>query len=186
MADERGNQVSSLKSKPLTVQFIDQKLPQVLPGHIPALSGAPVHYDSQKGQYVPDREDVIPQRFTLPCRPEIKDTRAMLFWCDIFDDAMGRFKLTTTSKARCDGPFSIRNKVDWDSVYATLENARNQYQNKGGALGALRRVRRRVADNISPLAEATRTASKLSPDNTYSTPVLGAVEIILDVSPHDV
>lgn len=61
--------------------------------------------------------------------------------------------------------------------------ARNKYQETKGSLGlgSLRKVRRKTADNISPWAEAAKTASALTPDNIYSTPILGAVEVVLDV-----
>jgi hypothetical protein len=95
---------------------------------------------------------------------------------------MDRFKSTKEPKGRSQTVYNIRDKTDWDSVYDTLTLAREKYQENGGSVGRwLRRVRRKAADNITPGAEVAKIASKVVPQNPYATPVVGAVEVLLDV-----
>ena len=115
-------------------------------------------------------------------RPAWTDTKAMQFWNNIFLKALAKFNSTTVEpKGRSKTQYSIRDKNDWDSLYGTLELARDEYQKAGGPVGWLRKTRRKAADNIAPLAGATELASNLNPNNPYSTPVLGAVGVLLDV-----
>ncbi|KAL1644142.1 hypothetical protein SLS58_004422 [Diplodia intermedia] len=93
---------------------------------------------------------------------------------------MDRFRSQASLKGRPKPGYDIRAKDDWDGVYDLLAVARTQYQREGGAVGFLRRVRRRAADNVGPVAETTHIASKLTPNDSYATPVLGAVEVLLD------
>lgn len=72
---------------------------------------------------------------------------------------------------------------DWEAVYAILERARNEYQSRGGPVGWWWRVRRKATNNaVAPLQGITAMASKMAPDDPFSTPVLGAVGMLLDVS----
>jgi len=115
-------------------------------------------------------------------RPAITDTRVMNFWEAIFPASMVRFSSDTTEpKARAGTTYSIRDKDNWEAVYDVLNSARAQYQNEEGAVGWLRKVRRRAADNIAPVAAPTKTTFKLAPNDMLSTPVVGAIELVLDV-----
>lgn len=105
----------------------------------------------------------------------------MGFWTGIFPEAIAQFRSTTEPKGRSKTAYNIRDKHDWDMIYDTLEAARIKYRNEGGPVGWVRKVRRKVADNIGPGAEAAKIASKVVPENPYATPVLGAVEVLLDV-----
>ncbi|KAF1973000.1 hypothetical protein BU23DRAFT_568555 [Bimuria novae-zelandiae CBS 107.79] len=51
---------------------------------------------------------------------------------------------------------------------------------RGGLVGKIRKVRRQAADNITPGAEAAKIASKVVLQDNVATPVVGAVEVILD------
>jgi len=115
----------------------------------------------------------------LPSRPLAATINAMTFWDGIFPDAMDRFKLASPEpKGRSKTPFSIRVKDNWDDIYGRLEAARTLYKNQTGFGGWLRKVRRKAADNIQPVIGVT----SFVPDLDYVTPVLGAVEVLLDVS----
>ncbi|KAL0261590.1 hypothetical protein SLS55_003020 [Diplodia seriata] len=93
---------------------------------------------------------------------------------------MDNLRSQASLKGRPKPGYDIRAKDDWDGVYDLLAVARTQYQREGGAVGLLRRVRRRAADNVGPVAETARISSKLTPNDSYATPVLGAVEVLLD------
>ncbi|KAF7556378.1 hypothetical protein G7Z17_g1417 [Cylindrodendrum hubeiense] len=88
--------------------------------------------------------------------------------------------MTTEPKGRSKTEFSIRNEDDWDAIYEKLEQARTKYQNEGGKVGWLRKVRRKAADHVAPGAEIAKNVGKLVPDNPYSTPIAGAVQVLLD------
>ncbi|OMP88709.1 hypothetical protein BK809_0005430 [Diplodia seriata] len=123
---------------------------------------------------------VLPRASRSDVRPVWVSTSAMPFWNGIFPHAMDRFRSQASLKGRPKPGYDIRAKDDWDGVYDLLAVARTQYQREGGAVGLLRRVRRRAADNVGPVAETARIASKLTPNDSYATPVLGAVEVLLD------
>jgi hypothetical protein len=117
-------------------------------------------------------------------RPVLTDTNIMKFWNGIFSAAMDRFKSMKEHKGRAQTVYNIRDKSDWDAVYDTLSSARKKYQENGGSVGAwFRRMRRKATDNITPAAEVTKIASEVVPLDPAATPVLGAVEVLLDVSP---
>ena len=117
----------------------------------------------------------------LPPRPVWAEIKDMDFWNAIFVSVMATFKATAEPRGRAKSKYDIRNKNDWDAVYDTLVVARDKYQNEGGAVGWIRKVRRRVANNIGPAVEASKMASKIAPNDPIATPVLGAVEVMLDV-----
>jgi len=182
------NSVPSLGHQPATVDFIDNHLQK----YHPAFVNPPVRYDPMSGQYVPNSQPLVPRpnngalvasapyNDLLP-RPAWTNTNAMQFWNGIFPEAMTRFRSTTEPKGLSQTAYRIRDKHDWDAVYDMLEAARTKYQQEGGPVGWLRKVRRKVADNITPVAEAAKIASKIAPNNLFATPVLGTVEVLLDV-----
>lgn len=194
MADP-GPSVSRLIHQPVTVDFIDNRLPR----YHPAFTDPPVRYDVMSGQYFPHSQALVPltkngtlvapisgspalvKLDDLPPRPEWADFKAMEFWDAIFSEAMTRFKMTMEPKGRSKTTYNIRDKDNWDEVYDTLETARNKYLKDGGAVGWLRKVRRKAADKVTPIAEVARIASKLCPDSSPGTPVLGAVEVLFEV-----
>lgn len=118
--------------------------------------------------------DVLP-------RPNWTKPNVMMFWNDILLEAMNTFQLVPELKGRAKTDYDIRGETDWNMIYGKLEGARAAYQNKGGWLGILQKARRKVADNITPVAEVATVASKAVPNNPYSTPILGCVEFILNV-----
>ncbi|KAL5325536.1 hypothetical protein ACEPPN_006663 [Leptodophora sp. 'Broadleaf-Isolate-01'] len=199
---------SPLGQRPLTVAFIENRLPALHQAFI----NPPVHWDSQNNQYVPNSQALVPvandnsivgptsdqhlvpyspppvsgpenNEDSPPPRPAWTDTRAMQFWQNIFHEALIKFKsdLTTPEpKGRSQTPYSIRNRASWDEIYDTLELARSEYQKVAGPLGWIRKIRRKGAENVAPFAAVAQSASDLAPNDPYSTPVLGAVGLLLN------
>lgn len=176
------------------VDFIENRLPK----HHPAFLNPPVRFDPMSGHYV-SKDQAVVQRPAdgsvmisgdsnalldddgIPPRPEWTNICAMNFWNGIFPKAMDQLRSTTQPKGRTATIFDIRNKQDWETIYDTLEQARDKYQSEGGPVGWLRKVRRKGADNLAPVGVLVKTASKMAPNDPYATPILGAVEVLLDV-----
>lgn len=186
--------MSRLGHRPPSVDFIENHLPK----YHPAFVNPPVHYDTMSGKYVPSSQELVPRpRYSallapeisatppddsgLPPRPYWTTTGAMKYWNDIFPGAMKDFRSTPEPKGRSKTTYNVRDKDDWDSICDTLEAARSRYRGEGGSVGWLRKMRRRAADNIAPVATTAKIVSKAVPSNPYSTPVLIVVEILLDV-----
>lgn len=164
---------------PLSVHFINHRLSNTIPDFSNAMS----HYDTSMQQYVTNGFVVAPNTVLYPPRTELETTTAMRCWQLVLTDALKTFKETKEEpEGRIATGYSIRDKDDWDAIYSVLESARAQYQRAKGPVGNLRRVRRKLADHISPLADAVKTASNIAPDSACTTPVLGSVELVLDVS----
>lgn len=117
-------------------------------------------------------------------RPEYADVEAMKHWNRLFPIAMNMFISTAPSSKPPSPEYNIRNKREWNSVYQVLENARSQYQKKGGAVGKLNFHLRKGADNIAPVANAASIASKFAPEDRIATPILRTIVILLDVRQH--
>ncbi|KAK4104488.1 hypothetical protein N658DRAFT_418442 [Parathielavia hyrcaniae] len=175
-----------------------------LPSYDPMFQDPPLHFDPASGRYVPNRQAmaaaltarrgaddhslVVAAPTTasdddgLPPRPAWAEIKDMAFWNSIFVAAMATFCETTKPvSGRSNTVYDIRTKNDWVTVYDALVAARDKYGEEGGRVGWLRKVRRKVADNIGPAVHASKVASKIAPNDLIATPVLGAVEVMLDV-----
>lgn len=86
-------------------------------------------------------------------------------------------------KGRAESGFSIRKKTDWTGVFDQLEAAKHEYSKETGFRGGFRKVYRKLADNV---AKPALGATKFVPDVDYVTPVLGAVQVLLEVGLTDV
>ncbi|KAK8112602.1 hypothetical protein PG984_013128 [Apiospora sp. TS-2023a] len=182
--------------RPPAVWYIDDRGPTVHQ----MFSHAPVHYDGTLQQYVPNGGTLatanaganhLPLSQRPPPRPEWTTLRAMEFWDTMFSDAMAKFQSTVDAHKGRPERYNIHQDLkthrkqasDWEAIYAILEHARNEYQSKGGPVGWWRRVRRKATDNVvTPLQGITAIASKMAPDDPFSTPVLGAVGMLLDAA----
>ncbi|KAJ2895302.1 uncharacterized protein MKZ38_006712 [Zalerion maritima] len=175
---------------PVTVEFIDTQLPK----YHPVYASPPAHYDAMSRKYVPnseasapkpsDRSASPPVYTELAPRPEYTSTKPMQLWNAIFPESMETFVSTKTEpKGRRETEYSIRNRSGWRAVYETLQAARHSYHNdEAGAGHWMQRARRKVADNITPAVHAARIATKLAPNEPCTTPVLGAVELLLEAA----
>lgn len=102
----------------------------------------------------------------------------MTFWDSMFPEAMDALAETPEPEKRSRTRYHIREEQRWDAVYDKLWAARAKYTRSSGLGGKLKSVRRKLADNIQIVAGIM----KFIPDVDYVTPVLGVVEILLDVS----
>ncbi|KAJ4322447.1 hypothetical protein N0V84_004803 [Fusarium piperis] len=118
----------------------------------------------------------------FPPRPALIDVKAMEYWTKLFKKALEEFNETDEPEDRNKTEYNIRNEDDWYNIYEKLEKARTKYQSETGVVGWLRRVRRKAADHAAPVAQTTSNVKKVLPENSYSTPVLGAVQLILDAA----
>lgn len=180
-------------SRPVTVDYIDHHLHEQHPMFI----NPPVQYDPMSGQYGSNSEALAPGQYApgnhalppppdgddLPPRPDWANVNAMRFWNGIFLDAITEFRKTKEPRGRSSTDYSIRSLDSWDEIYHRLEAARAKYQQEGGPVGWLRKIRRTAADNITPLAGAAAMGTKAAPSDPIATPVLAAVELVLNVSP---
>lgn len=190
--------IPKLDRQPASVDFIDNRLPK----YHPAFVNPPARYDPMSQQYVPTSQAVIPRPgpgaavfsedwgipddIELIPRPALANTTVMTLWNGIFPEAMQKFRCTPEPKVGVKAAHNIRDKHDWSEICQTLETARTLYQDNGtGRLGPLRTARRKLADNITPAAEATKFVSKAVPSDPYATPILSSVGMILDVRPQN-
>ncbi|KAK3299643.1 uncharacterized protein B0H64DRAFT_440003 [Chaetomium fimeti] len=178
--------------RPVTVDYIDHHVQKQHPMFV----NPPVQYDPMSGQYAPVTEQYAPMSGEyapnnqalapppdgddLPPRPDWTNINAMGFWNGIFPDAMTEFKKTKEPRGRSSTDYSIRCPESWDEIYHRLEAAQAKYQQVGGPVGWLRKMRRTVANNITPVAGAAGFGTKAAPCDPIATPVLAAVELVLD------
>lgn len=195
------DEIPHLHQQPPAVDFIDNDL-----GNHHSMFVNPrarYSYDNQLSQYIPNGVPQINietgifehshpngpllgthngEEVSLAVRPAFRNPKAMKFWNDLFPEAMAKFRSRSDApKSLSQTPFNIREMADWDSVYDTLAAAKDQYCQKRGTRGSIRRFWHRVEDNITPVAETAKIASNAAPDNTFSTPILGVLVVILDV-----
>lgn len=185
MSDDVPYLLSGLQ--PPSVDFIDNRLPLIHK----AFTFPWIGYDRQVGRYLPKElssADVIQQNEAAlmdrdgeeptgqPIQPDVPAT--MTFWNVIFDQSMGTFKSLHPKKPQGrvkDGfNYSIREKTAWEQVYTQLEKALERYVG-----GMYKRYRRLVGDHVTRVA---KLGVKVAPSSDITTPILGAVQIILDVS----
>lgn len=167
---------SSLYHRPASVDFIDNRLPE----HHQLFADPSMHYDPVTEKYVPIMAKVDDSA-TLIARPVLTNINAMKFWESILPKAMSELNSTAEPGGRSKTVYTIRDKTSWNAIYSILEAARFKYENREGPANKLREVRRKVASKIAPLEGVVKIASKLVPDGTPATPVVGALEVLLDV-----
>ncbi|KAH7309740.1 hypothetical protein B0I35DRAFT_453382 [Stachybotrys elegans] len=188
-------------SRPVTVDYIDQHLHE----QHPLFANPHVQYDAMSGQYAPttERHGQMPEQYAsesqvvvaeqyatnnqvsvdsddLPPRSDWTHASAMKFWNGIFPDAMTEFQKTEEPRGRSGTDYSIRSPDNWDEIYHRLQAARDKYQQVGGSVGWLQKVRRTVANNITPLAGMAKFGARAALVDPIATPVLAAVELVID------
>jgi hypothetical protein len=178
-------------SRPAAVNFIDNQLPKYHPAFINSSS----HYDAEDGIYIPNNQCTVqsdnrddasmnesstsPDYGILSPRPSWTNTEALESWNAIFPVALNKLiSISQEPSGRSKTEYSIRQgKSDWNAVYNTLENARVKYEQSSKMAGLVRKS----GENITPVAQILKLASNIDPGTPFSTPVLGAVGIFLDV-----
>ncbi|KAK3360349.1 hypothetical protein B0T25DRAFT_128413 [Lasiosphaeria hispida] len=117
-----------------------------------------------------------------PPRPLAEPAAALRFWDSLFFQAMDQFALVehpVEPPALVKLNFRIRDQRDWSGVFDQLERAKQEYSNvEKGFKAGFRRVYRSMADKVQPLIGV----ANLVPDVDYITPVLGAVQVLLEAA----
>jgi len=157
-------------------RFVDIKPTEVLgmthptPAALPAPSPAPVYHATGLTRPAPG-----PRHST---NPEENAHKTMECWSMIFPSAMKEFlSMAVKAPKHRKLEYDIRNDRSWIDVYDKLESARRYYTDQTGISGGFRRVWRWTADNTTG---PVRIAAKVVPQTDIVTPVLGAVQIILE------
>lgn len=194
--------IPSLSEQSPTVDFIEQRLPH----HHPIFRlGRPIHHESDAYNFAASHdEQALTLRPTMPIqqgrpsetyiqdnsvtttllpRPSWGDVNTMELWNALFPEALARLNETVVEpKDRANTNFSIRKGKDWAAIFSKLEQSKVVYQNEGGLVGRFTRGRRTAADNLASVNEAVGNLSKAIPDSMFSTPVTGALKVVLGVS----
>ncbi|KAK8001000.1 hypothetical protein PG991_013222 [Apiospora marii] len=104
----------------------------------------------------------------------------MSFWAEVFPEAMRRLNEEPQPYS---GPYrpqwSVRDLREWRPVEEKLDMARKEYEHFNGhqKVGKFRRKLRSAMDNtVQPLKQAM----KLVPDIEIASPVVGAIELLVD------
>jgi hypothetical protein len=115
-------------------------------------------------------------------------TTPMTFWESIFQVSLDRFKTLRPNepqgreKSGCN--YSIRKKSTWEDIYAQLQKAREFYDGDtkglwGHHAKSYNKKRRSFIDHTVPIA---RQAVRFVPQMDYTTPVVAAVQVLVDVN----
>lgn len=192
---ENSEYISHVHGRSPAVDFIDQRLPQ----HDPAFLNAPSVFDATSGRYIPLitansqkstadsfatmsvalRPGTTPgQIATFDRSSQHFEAQSMKFWNDIFSEAIGVLLADSNEPSSLaksgDG---IRNASSWEEVCARLNDAKVAYTQGEGTVGKLKRMRRKVADNMSqPAAHIAKMVPDIDP---WTTPVAGTVGLLL-------
>ena len=190
-----------LSRQSLAVDFIETHLD----AHHPAFATPPSQYDPDLRLFVisePQAQPGFPlepytmhmsQAASAPAlltgvederlapRPLAKPSEALKFWDSLFEPAMKQFKEAhPTAPPELDQRnIGIRDQTDWTGVFDQLEKAKQEYSRVDrGFKARFRRVYRKFSENVAPPMLGT---AGFIPDVDYVSPVLGAVQILLEV-----
>jgi len=121
----------------------------------------------------------VPQASAPSPRPPPVTTNEMQFWSDVFPKAMSRLQLEPEPPKLAQSNWSIRSLVFWRDVQAKLDMAQRKYDHHfGKQVGRFRRKLRDILDKcVVPLQQGV----KLVPNVDLASPVVGVVNILLDV-----
>lgn len=190
MAGKSSSLIPPVHLQPPSVDFIDNRLPE----HHGVFKNTKAHYDPRLQKYVPDQStmdgkgvienqdnDQSPdQTGPISQMGDIGDPEN--FWGLIFSEAIAAF----TSKYPKEPDelnklgYSIRNQTTWKSIYIQLHRARTVYDGtQENFQGRCKRALRKIGDNA---VEPALNATNLVPNIEYVSPVLGAVQLLLNVS----
>ncbi|KAJ4387488.1 hypothetical protein N0V93_008080 [Gnomoniopsis smithogilvyi] len=187
-------ETSAPTTQPEAVKFLDNNLADL---HV-ALKDPVSRYDCHLRRYVAVSEAIIPQEspktVDSSAQPNMLDgidgaltsiAQPMKYWDLIFQKSVDRFQTlfcTPKDREKSGWNYSVRDKSNWDGVYAQLQKAREYYDGDTKGLWGRRakdytKKRRWVVDHSVPVA---RQAVKFVPQMDYATPVIAAVQVLVD------
>ncbi|KAG8354292.1 hypothetical protein FVEN_g7715 [Fusarium venenatum] len=198
MMEPPRSHVPRISLQPPEVDFIDNHLDS----RHPAFATPPSRYSPSHGAYIicdpldqsqsltrpgsgwdliSQSNSSTPRNVQITSRPlAAEPMEALKFWDNLFRRAMNKLKENHPTGPGSKQEFSIRDKTDCTSVFDQLENAKEYYCKKDRSFKAkFTRIYRKVTDNA---AEPLLGASKFVPNIDYVTPVLGAVQILLEAA----
>lgn len=185
----------------MSVQFIDDDLKDLHNALKHPLSAYDSHYrryvavSSSPGlasgeDFAPHLTDTIPEGESSFGQSQalVPATTPMTFWDSIFQVSLDRFRTLWPDepqgreKSGCN--YSIRQKLTWEDIYGQLQKAREFYDGDTKGLWGRRaksytKKRRSFIDHTAPVA---RQAVRFVPQMDYTTPVVAAVQVLVDVN----
>lgn len=192
--------MSTPPTQPDAVRFLENNLIDLHK----ALEHPVSHYDSHLRRYVAVPEVVKPQNSTstasVSAQVEEMDesngvltltAHPMIFWESIFQKSVKRFQALWVNapkdRQKSGWDYSVRDKSSWESVYDQLQKAREYYDGDTSGLWGryakgYTKKRRWLVDHSGPVA---RQAVKFVPPMDCATPVIAAVQVLVDVSDLD-
>ncbi|KUI60968.1 hypothetical protein VP1G_08146 [Cytospora mali] len=129
-----------------------------------------------------ETESPLSAHDVMPPRPLAEPVAALRCWDSLFTRAMESFKVKHADEPESivKLKYSIRDKKDWTGVFEQLETAKKQYcKEDQGFKPVFRKVYRKFAEHV---AQPLLGVSKFVPDVDYVTPVLGAVQVLLEAA----
>lgn len=195
------NSSSRTDRRPIPVQFIDDDLKDL---HN-ALNQPLSTYDYHSRRYVAmSSTSGLARRGTGSSRAtdtvmedddDLTQTQAlvpaatpMTFWDSVFQISLERFKTLwpdePQGRAKSGCNYSIRTKSTWEDIYDQLQKAREFYDGDtkglwGRHAKSYTKKKRSFIDHTVPIA---RQAVRFVPQMEYTTPVVAAVQVLVDVS----
>lgn len=162
--------MANIVEQPPPVDSIDNRLSDFHPAS--HASSDMTRYDAASSKYVP-----LGDPRQLP--PAVE---AMKFWDNLFPEAVSQLKekhpAPSVEKRSYDGhSYLIRNKANWSEVYDELQAAKIVYDGRG-SVGRVKKGLRVFVDKV----KLVRPVTAILPSSEYLSPVLGALQIIMDVS----
>lgn len=188
MASESSSMIPPIHLQPPSVDFIDNQLPQ----HHGVFRNTNAHFDHMLQRYVSDTTSSNDQALVeSDANGEATNELAPLcqmgdvgdpekFWGLVFTDAMTAF--VTKYPNEPDGisklGYSIRSQTTWKGINDQLHKARQVYDGSQKQFrGWCKRTMRKIGDNA---AEPATNIISLIPNIEYVSPVLGAVQLLLN------
>lgn len=166
------------KQRP-SVDFIDTRMPDYHESFKQDLC----RFEPEEGKYeARDQLSIVAKHVVLPPPRQVPAAvSSMKFWESIFPNAMDKLRdsaETPEPKALARSDFSIRTAATWDEVIEKLEKSQLRYDGtKQGLLDRLKYRSRKVMD----YTDGVHRIVKVVPDTDIVSPVLAAVNVLLDV-----
>jgi hypothetical protein len=152
------------------------ELQDALPQRIQKLEPALALAENAPGQTILSTTDWFPET-----NAEEKVQNAMKYWEKLFTPAMQDFKKSPMLSAKHHLPmYDIRKSNSWTDIYTKFEAAQRQYTVQTGVKGTARKIWRWTAENAAE--PMIRLASTVVPQSDVVTPVIGAVQIMLEAA----